>query len=71
MTRPRNKTQRVCAEAKTIHPMAVLRILIIKIGRLPTLSDRVPRNGELTKEKKEKTEKSIVSVRAEAPKLST
>jgi hypothetical protein len=51
--------------------MAVLRILIIKIGRLPTLSDRVPRNGELTKEKKEKTEKSIVSVRAEAPKLST
>ena len=52
-------------------PPAILYKGACCIRRLVSGIDITAQKGALTKEKKENTENSIVSVRADAPKLST
>jgi hypothetical protein len=61
----RNKSE--CADANTNQPIDELSILIISIGRRPTLSDIVPKIGALKNEKSAKTENRIVIVLGLAP----
>lgn len=57
------------ALAKTNQPIAVLRRLIIKIGRRPSRSDSDPRSGADKKANNEKTENIIVISSGDMPKL--
>ncbi len=69
MIRPRNKKAMLLALAKTNQPIAVLRRLIIKIGRRPSQSDSDPRSGADKKANNEKTENIIVISSGDMPKL--
>ena len=53
MMRPTNNQSRLCAEAITSQPTAVLKILMSKTGRRPIRSDKIPKKGALKKAKNE------------------
>ena len=57
--------------AKINQPKEVLVMLAISTGRRPILSERMPKKGALKKEKKEKTDKRRVTMKADKPKDST
>ena len=64
--RPMKRNIRLCAEAKTNQPSAVLEMLIIRIGRRPIRSESAPRKGLLMNEQNAKTLKSKVTIKADA-----
>ena len=64
---PRNRNGIETALAKTNHPIEVEKIESKRTGRRPILSESAPRNGELKKAQKEKTENRTVMVIADAP----
>jgi hypothetical protein len=69
--RPTNKNKMLGAQANTNQPIAVLKMLMIRSGRLPNLSERAPMIGALKNEHRAKTEKSDVMSRADELKVET
>ncbi len=68
---PTKRKSKEFEAAKINQPIDELKILIIRIGLRPILSDKAPRTGELKNENKAKTEKRIVIVLGLAPKEDT